>query len=111
MPGGGIIILHAPTLTVTGTITSNGDSYGSGVVWEGNNGGSGAGGSILLRATTATLGTDLVITPGGIQTDPIGCPQGSPIAGAGAGGVGRIAIGATTITGTTNPTYTSITAP
>jgi large repetitive protein len=88
--GGGIIFIMARTITITGSILSNGssgtindDAFGAG--------GSGAGGSILLRAQEASIGTNLVQANGGAQTG-----QG------GLGGQGRVRIESCNLTGSTN---------
>lgn len=82
---GGIIFINANAITVTGTIQSNG---------VGSSGG-GAGGSIQLSGGTLTLGSNLVQAIGGAQ-------------GAGTqGGTGRIAVHATSKSGTSNPAYTA----
>ena len=118
--GGGLIFITSPTLTVTGSIQSNGtaggngvsgalvgattqpfplDSCGAGAGMGG--GGGGAGGAVrIISSTTATLGANLVTATGaggGV------CSGGS--AGAGVGGVGRVGIKATASTGTTNPVF------
>jgi hypothetical protein len=64
-------------------------------------GGGGAGGAIRLVAGTATLGSNLVTatgSAGGVCT----CGSQYP---AGAGGSGRIAVHASTLSGTTSPVY------
>ena len=86
--GGGIVIIFANTINITGSITAN-------AVNPGGSGGGGAGGSIFLKANTLTLGANLATATNG----------------GGNGGSGRIAVGAGTLSGTTNPTYTSISAP
>lgn len=96
--GGGIVILIAPTITITGTITTNG---GRGLEGTGgdaaNDGGSGAGGSILLKGNDLVLGSNLATATGGAAQS-----------NGGAGGTGRIhADYGTSITGTTNPTIDS----
>lgn len=104
--GGGIVYLAASTVTITstGSISANGSAGGarqtSGASASGAGGG-GAGGSIYILGNTVTLGTSLVTASGGTKGGSNG----------GDGGTGRIAVGATTKTGTTSPTYTSITAP
>lgn len=88
--GGGLIFISGITLTISGSIVSNG-ANGAGT--EGGGGG-GAGGSILLKAQTAALGTTIA-TSGGAG----GATRG------GAGGVGRIHLDyLTSYTGTTTPT-------
>jgi hypothetical protein len=98
--GGGIIFINAATLTITGTITSNGANGAVSPSTVGS--GAGAGGSILLKAQTATLGTNLITASGGIGG------QGSNVQG-GNGGVGRININyLTSYTGSTTPTINVI---
>jgi hypothetical protein len=95
--GGGIIFIGGVTLTVTGSITSNGGNGGLGSDYGG--GGSGAGGSILLKSQVATLGSALITAIGGSPRST------TPIQTGGAGGTGRIAISYyTSYTGTTTPT-------
>lgn len=97
--GGGIAIIITKDLVVTGSLTAKGESESalSGAEYPG---GAGAGGSILLKAQTATLGTNLVLATGGTG--------GSRTAGGGTsgnGGDGRIHLDyLTSYTGTTSPT-------
>lgn len=84
--GGGIVILIAKNIIVSGTITCNGGN-GSPAGNGSGGGGGGAGGSILLICQTATLGTNLMSCAAGSG----GALSGSDGAG-GAGSVGRIAI-------------------
>jgi len=96
--GGGIIFINGATLTITGSVTSNGaNGAATGGIAKGASGG-GAGGSILLKAQTATLGSSLITANGGAGgTDANGT--------AGAGGDGRIALDySSSYTGTTTPT-------
>jgi hypothetical protein len=78
--GGGIVFIIARNLTVTGSITSNG---GNGIVGSVNGPSQGgAGGSILLKGQTITLGSSLVTANGGAGTssgggDPGGAGGGS----------------------------------
>jgi len=113
--GAGIIFISAKTLTVTGAIRaqgSAGQAAGQGTGDLGSaGGGGGAGGSILIKGTTITLGSSLVSTPVSAASAGQGSAAGPFSGGGGGGGVGRIAVGATTISGTTSPTYTSISAP
>lgn len=102
--GGGIIIIMANSVSVSGSVESNGQNgqgYGQGSYLYGTGGGS--GGSILIQANTASLGTSLVTATGGTgyQTTRNG----------GDGGVGRIRIEADTKSGTTNPTYSGAGTP
>ncbi len=100
---GAFILIISKTLTVTGTINGNGvtgtttpNSYTGGD-------GSGAGGSILLKGQTLTLGTTLVTAAGGLAT-----AAGGGGGAGGVGGTGRIhADYLTSISGTTTPTLDS----
>ncbi|HEX9059154.1 MAG TPA: LamG-like jellyroll fold domain-containing protein [Clostridia bacterium] len=91
--GGGGIMIFGVTISVTGTITANGGAANQ----DGNAGhysAAGAGGSILLKAQTATLGTGLITANGGVASGVLP-----------AGGNGRIALDyLTSYTGTTSPT-------
>ncbi|HLK05475.1 MAG TPA: C25 family cysteine peptidase [Candidatus Acidoferrum sp.] len=88
-PGGGIVIMHAGSITGTGTITANGAT----ALDEENDGagGGGAGGSIRVLANSGGLGGLTVIATGGNGGDtwPSQAP-GTPFPGArhGAGGGG-----------------------
>ncbi|MFM7204823.1 MAG: thrombospondin type 3 repeat-containing protein [Myxococcota bacterium] len=97
--GGGVIFIQAGTLTVTGSIVSNGANG----VQDRSSGGAGAGGSIWLGAQSMSLGTNLVTALGGTSSSDPYCPVT-----AGLGGAGRIALyyGNTPV-GSTNPTATS----
>jgi hypothetical protein len=112
--GGGIVVIATPKLQVTGTLLSagtdgegdlatgctNGASTTS--CWDYSGpGGAGAGGSILLDANEATLGTELVAASGGFG----GLGEASGDGGDGA--EGRIAVHAATLTGTTLPVATA----
>ncbi len=106
--GGGAILLRAGTITVTGSINSNGgagtrgnnDCGGGGCGMGG--GGGGAGGAIrLVAATSVTLGTDLVVARGGASANA-SCDR----ARSGVGGVGRVSVLAPALVGTTSPTLT-----
>jgi len=67
-------------------------------------GGGGSGGSVLLKAGAATLGTSIVTASGGLGG--IATPQGAAY-DAGNGGDGRVAVHSdTTLSGTTAPTAT-----
>lgn len=91
--GGGIVILIAPTITVTGSISVNG---GNGSTQNSFGGGGGAGGSVLAKGISVTLGTNLVTAAGGTQ----GTSGGS-------GGYGRIHIdyGSTISGSNSNPSF------
>jgi hypothetical protein len=97
--GGGIVYIAADTVTVTGGIQSNGANGGSGSTIAGGGGG-GAGGSIKLVGNTLTMGSSIVTASGG---------TGSTVTFKGGnGGSGRIAsYYASSISGTTSPTYDS----
>lgn len=104
--GGGIVYIAGSTVTITSTGTISADGANGGALQTSGNstsgaGGGGAGGSIYILGNTVTLGTSLVTASNGTKGGT----------NAGNGGNGRIAVGATTKTGTTSPTYTSITAP
>lgn len=89
--GGGLVLLIAPNITVTGSISVSG---GTGSGGTNPNGGSGAGGSILIKGQTIILGSSLVTAS-----------AGSNSALGGAAGAGRIhADYLSSLTGTTSPT-------
>ncbi|MFQ5976630.1 MAG: hypothetical protein ACE5OZ_00700 [Candidatus Heimdallarchaeota archaeon] len=96
--GGGIVIISATTsITVTGTISADGEDGTAAPRWVGA-GGAGSGGSVWLRANTLTLGTDLVTAiggTGGVQN--LGQDDG------GDGGDGRIRLDNSTLSGSANP--------
>lgn len=96
-PGGGIVFITTTTLAeITGLIATNGNNGASGGVGRG--GGGGAGGSVLIKAQTATLGTNKITATKGTGGTAV---QGN----GGDGGVGRIHLDYyTSYTGTTNPT-------
>ena len=90
---GGIIIIFANTITVSGTISSNGSDA------NGQIGGS-SGGSIYLTANGVTIGSSLVLATGGTGISAYG--------GGGAGGSGRIRVSANSTSGTSSPSaYTT----
>ncbi len=106
--GGGFIALFVNTLTVTGGIQADGTAglngnstaCGSGGCGMGAGGG-GAGGAIQIISNSASLGSNLVTSNGaggGL------CTCADPNTG-GPGSVGRIAVGATVVTGTTLPQF------
>lgn len=100
--GGGIIVVFASSLVVTGTISANGSVGGDGP-YQSKPAGGGAGGSILLKVGTATLGSSLVTANGGDG----GYTGAYSVYGA-SGGEGRIHSSyATSVTGTTSPTIDS----
>ncbi len=90
---GGIIIIFVNTITVTGTISSNGSNANGAI-------GGSSGGSIYLTSNYSTIGSSLVSATGGTGVSGYG--------GGGAGGSGRIRISANSISGTSTPSaYTS----
>jgi hypothetical protein len=106
--GGGAIVIRAGSIDVTGTIVSNGEvgangnqnaCGGSGCGMGG--GGGGAGGTIrLVVIGTAMLGTGRVQAVGGGG----GASTCHGVSGS-TGGVGRIGVRATAITGASNPAH------
>ncbi|GEM_PF-1045912 len=98
--GGGIVIVFARNLTVSGTVQALGTrgAYGHS---ETGGGGSGAGGSILIGTQTGNVGSNRVIAYGG----PDGHAGRNENRG-GYGGTGRVAIRyASSIAGKTNPGF------
>jgi hypothetical protein len=90
--GGGIIALNVGSLDVEGQIQANGNNGGYGWSYSSWGGGGGSGGSILIRNSSASLGTNNVIASGGMGVN------------AGNGSSGRIMIGfAENIVGATTP--------
>ncbi len=105
--GGGIVIIRANSVSVTGAITSagtaggRGDNVGCGVGAGMGGAGGGAGGAVRIQTLgTAAVGSGLVRAGGG--GGGLCSSGGSP---GGAGSVGRIGIRASTVTGTTTPTF------
>jgi len=101
--GGGIIFISGVTITISGAVVSDGTqgTIGTSPGTDTVPGGSGAGGSILLKAQTATLGTGLITASGAARL--VG-GSGEPYHG-GAGGNGRVHLDYyTSYTGTTTPT-------
>jgi len=99
--GGGIILIITRNLSeITGSITLNGiKSADSGTAGSGG----GAGGSCLIKAQTAVLGSNKITASGGGAGTPT-----APHAAGGTGGVGRIHLDyLTSYTGTTIPTLDS----
>lgn len=101
--GGGIIFITGATITMSGSgyLTANGESTSN----QTNYGcaGAGAGGSILLKAQTATL-LSAITANGGTGGTTSGAFGGK----AGDGGAGRIHLDYyTSYTGTTSPTITA----
>ena len=99
--GGGMVLIFVKNIVVTGGIAANGDN-GSNGTDEGSGGGGGAGGSILIKAQTATLGSNLLTATAGNGGTEGGGGNG---ANGGNGAVGRIHLDySNSYTGTTNPT-------
>lgn len=95
--GGGGIMISGVTLIVTGAITANGGAANEDGT-DGHFSAAGAGGAILLKVQTATLGAGLVTANGG------GASSRLP-----AGGNGRVVLDyLTSYTGTTSPTLNAI---
>jgi len=114
--GGGIIYISADSVAVSGTISSTavaGVSATSGCDAGGEyagGGGGGAGGSIKIVGNSLTLGASKVTSTGGAGGS--GCESGTPGATnqGGVGGSGRVAVKyASSISGSTDPAYTSAT--
>lgn len=103
--GGGIVFLMGKTITVTGTIATNGDQGGYHNQNHNGGGGGGAGGSILIKGQVVTLGTSLVGAASG--AGQWGCDtQHQNLSGAGS--AGRIHCDySQTLSGTTSPTLDS----
>lgn len=101
--GGGIWILIAPEIDLTGITVrvnaNNGQSMGTGGD-HGGGGGGGSGGSVLVKGNNIVLGTSKATAAAG---------TGGTGSGAGGNGTtGRIAVFyASSVTGTTAPTYDS----
>lgn len=96
--GGAVVFISVGTFDSSSSISvdgSNGGTAGGGSNASG--GGGGAGGSCLVRAKTATLGTNKI-------TATAGSGGSGEVHDGGAGSVGRIRVEACSITGTTTPT-------
>jgi hypothetical protein len=99
--GGGIVLVIAKNITVTGSIQTTGADGTAGASSKGGAGG-GAGGSILIKGQNITLGSSLVTASAGS-----GGAAGSERAG-GNGGAGRIHIDYfSSVSGSTSPTLDS----
>ncbi len=84
--GGGIVIIHAETISNSGTISSNGEVPAGGTYISG---GGGAGGSIYLRANTL-INTGTIETDGANGDTPSSTAYASANSGSGANGRIRI---------------------
>lgn len=90
--GGGIICVFSKELEISGSVVCSGGNAGVGR--DRTDGGAGAGGSVLIKAKTATLGTNKITAPAGSRGN-----------NGGTGSVGRIHIDySVSYTGTTSPT-------
>ena len=78
--GGGIALVSAVHLTISGSVLANGGAGGGGTNAAG--GGGGAGGSVILRARAVELGTGRVSAAGGAW----GSPGSGSFGGGGASG-------------------------
>ena len=109
--GGGLMIIKAKTVAVTGVVRTNGGGGGAGNQSACSGGGSGmggggggAGGGVYMHALAANLGSGKITASGGAGGK---CAQGGSKYG-GKGGVGRVAVKATTVSGSTSPAYTKL---
>ncbi len=103
-PGGGIVSIVAPVITVNGLISANGLNGGSVPNNPGNwrGGGGGSGGSILLKGSTINVGSNRIRALGG--AGGYGTHNNGANLNGGNGGVGRIRIEyCDTFSGSTNP--------
>lgn len=100
--GGGILFISTEKIEVLGTMSADGgpgkDQSGS----TSSDGGGGSGGSLWLKSRELILGTELVTADGGIGGPDHYAPGG------GNGGVGRVKIAYTTLTGTPSPAAGSV---
>lgn len=90
-PGGAIIYILSQTVAVTGSIVSNGSASSGGVE---RSGGGGAGGCIRIRASYASIGTNLLTVLGGVG--------GSATNVGGTGSVGRLRVDACQMDGSSS---------
>ncbi|MFQ5908655.1 MAG: DUF2341 domain-containing protein [Thermoplasmata archaeon] len=104
--GGGIVFIVADSVTVSGSITSNGTAGAAAGTARAGSSGGGSGGSIMIQSNSASLGASLVTATGGS-----GGTAASPGGGGGSGGVGRVRIESDSITGTTSPAATTAGTP
>ncbi len=103
--GGGAIFVVADTITITGTITTNGTAGGNGVT-HGSGGGGGSGGTVTLIGRSLTIGTNLITATGGAGGTGYSSRNG------GTGGAGRINLHYTSLSGSTSsPASTNIVIP
>lgn len=104
--GGGIVFIYSNDIaTITGSIISGGNAGTDYTGTDVGAGGGGAGGSVLIKAITAVLGTNKITTPAGNRGTNYLSDGSVYINSGGYGGVGRIHIDYfTSYTGTTTPT-------
>lgn len=96
---GGIVLIFAKNITITGTINVNGKSGNVSGDTSLTAGGGAAGGSCLIKCQTANLGSNKITSTGGVAVNAFDGRMSA------AGGVGRIHIDyADSYTGTTTPT-------
>ncbi len=105
--GGGILALFCSgSITVTGTVSANGETGGTATSAGGEvgAGGGGAGGAVWLAAPTITISGSVTATGagGGTSAWHDGRPYGAAYGGA--GGTGRVRLDVDTLTGSTSPT-------
>jgi hypothetical protein len=100
IPGGGVLILHATTLNLSGVIAANGGSTegptaGDPIRWPQQDGGAGAGGAIQVIVTTLA-GAGTIQANGGNNCLPASrlLPDANACTGSssGGGGGGRVAV-------------------
>ena len=105
--GGGLIALFSATsITVSGTVSTDGDDgdHGVSVGGEVGGGGGGSGGTIMLAAPSLSLTGSVSATggTGGRSAWHGGSPYGSAYGGN--GGAGRVRLEYTSLSGSTSPT-------
>ncbi|MBT4397170.1 DUF2341 domain-containing protein, partial [archaeon] len=102
--GGGIVFISAQEILVSGNLTVAGKFYGTG--WHGGccdcaASGSGAGGTVYLRSSVMDFSNGIVNASGGNGVNSTAA--GYKHEQGGNGGVGRIRLDVTTLSGTTHP--------
>lgn len=101
--GGGIILIMAKTVSITGSVVANGGTHALVAVEDQHAGGAGGGGSVLIKAISATLGTAKITASGGARCYKDDYPN--DVYYGGAGGVGRVHLDYLySYSGTTSPT-------
>jgi len=106
--GGGIVFIQAATLSVSGGASANGGNGAAPANTTdsgGDGGGGGAGGSVHIMGNAVTLGTSVVAATAGS-----GNTSGTHSNG-GNGAVGRIKATYSTVSGTSNPSATTLVLP